>query len=211
MLTVNEIFYSIQGESTYAGLPCIFIRLTACSLRCKWCDTEYAFYEGTKMSVDEVLSRIEPYRCQLVEITGGEPLLQKEVYALIDRLLERGYKILIETSGNLSVKDLDKRVIKIMDLKCPASGEAEHNDYSNIEHLTAQDEIKFVIADRPDYLWAKKTMQRFSLPEKVTVLFSPVYQTLDPERLAAWILEDSLPVRMQLQMHKVIWGDRRGV
>jgi 7-carboxy-7-deazaguanine synthase len=163
------------------------------------------------MSVDEVLSRIEPYRCQLVEITGGEPLLQKEVYALIDRLLERGYKILIETSGNLSVKDLDKRVIKIMDLKCPASGEAEHNDYSNIEHLTAQDEIKFVIADRPDYLWAKKTMQRFSLPEKVTVLFSPVYQTLDPERLAAWILEDSLPVRMQLQMHKVIWGDRRGV
>lgn len=211
MLKVNEIFYSIQGESTYAGIPCIFVRLTGCNARCVWCDTEYAFYEGARMSVDQVLEEVSRYPCRTVEITGGEPLLQKEVHKLIGALLERGYRVMIETSGTVSVADLDPRVIKVMDLKCPDSGECQHNDYTNLEHLTPADQVKFVIASRRDYEWAREALFNYKLAERVPVLFSPAYQLMDPATLAGWILEDGLPVRLQLQLHKVIWGDKRGV
>lgn len=211
MLKVNEIFYSIQGESTYAGIPCIFVRLTGCNARCVWCDTEYSFYEGTRMSVDQVLEKVSCYPCRTIEITGGEPLLQKEVHKLIAALLERGYRVMIETSGTVSVADLDPRVIKVMDLKCPDSGECQHNDYTNIEHLTPRDQVKFVIASRRDYEWAREALFNYKLAERVPVLFSPAYQLMDPATLAGWILEDGLPVRLQLQLHKVIWGDKRGV
>ncbi len=211
MLKVNEIFYSIQGESTYAGIPCIFVRLTGCNARCVWCDTEYSFYEGTRMGVDEVLEEVSCYPCRTIEITGGEPLLQKEVHKLIAALLERGYRVMIETSGTVSVAQLDPRVIKVMDLKCPDSGECQHNDYTNLEHLTSEDQVKFVIASRRDYEWAKEALLNYRLAERVPVLFSPVYQVMDPATLAGWILEDGLPVRLQLQLHKVIWGDKRGV
>jgi 7-carboxy-7-deazaguanine synthase len=212
-LHINEIFYSIQGESTHAGRPCVFVRLTGCNLRCKWCDTEYAFYEGRRMPIAEVAEIIRGYRCDLVEVTGGEPLLQEGVYPLTAAMIESGATVMIETSGSIDVSKLDPRVIKIMDLKCPGSGECEKNLWSNLDHLTQRDEIKFVLADRADYEWARDTIVTRGLGTRAgALLLSPVYGQLEPAALAAWILDDRLPARMQLQMHKQIWpGISRGV
>ncbi|HYB91286.1 MAG TPA: radical SAM protein [Candidatus Binataceae bacterium] len=205
-LQINEIFFSIQGESTYAGRPCAFVRLAGCNLRCRWCDTEYAFSEGRRMAVDEVVASVSEFGCGLVEITGGEPLLQEAVYPLIDALIESGRTVLIETSGASDVSRLDPRVIKIMDLKCPASGESHRNLWSNLEHLTARDEIKFVIADRADYEWAREVIRSRNLASRVNaVLLSPVLGEMEPVRLAEWMLADRLPARFQLQLHKHIW------
>lgn len=204
---------SIQGESTWAGSPCVFVRLTGCNLRCSWCDTAYAFYEGKQMAVADIAERVANYGCDLVEVTGGEPLLQKGVYALFDSLLAQGRTVMVETSGERDVGRLDPRVVKIMDLKCPGSGESGRNRWSNLELLTARDEVKFVIADRDDYEWARGVTRDRDLAARVNaVLMSPVFGRLEASRLAAWILEDRLPVRMQLQMHKQIWSPTaRGV
>jgi 7-carboxy-7-deazaguanine synthase len=212
-ILVNEIFYSIQGESTHAGRPCVFVRLTGCNLRCSWCDTEYAFYEGRKMAVAEVGERVLDYRCDLVEITGGEPLLQPGVYPLIDQLLAAGKTVMVETSGASDVSRLDPRVIKIMDLKCPGSGEAGRNLWSNLDHLTPRDEIKFVISDRADYEWARAVILERDLASRVrAILLSCTFDGLAPASLAAWILEDRLPARLQLQLHKYVWPPQmRGV
>jgi 7-carboxy-7-deazaguanine synthase len=206
MLKINEIFKSIQGESSYTGLPCAFIRLTGCNLRCSWCDTEYAFYEGNAMEVEQVLDKVKKYKVNLVEITGGEPLMQKEVYKLMDALLAKSYEVLLETGGSLSVAEVPKAVVKILDLKCPGSGELLQNDYSNLDHLDAKDEVKFVLLDRADYDWCRKTIKKYSLAKKVKILVSPVYDKLDLKDLATWVLEDKLPVRLQTQLHKVIWS-----
>jgi 7-carboxy-7-deazaguanine synthase len=213
MLTVNEIFHSIQGESTHTGEPCVFVRLTACDLRCRWCDTPYAFHEGRKMSIDDVLSEVDRYGCPLVEVTGGEPLLQPDVYPLMSRLLERGKRVLIETGGHRSIANVPAGVERIMDIKCPGSGESARNDWSNLAALTATDQVKFVIADRGDYEFARDLVAREGLATRVAaVLFSPVHGELVPRLLAEWILADRLPVRLQLQAHKFIWSpDTRGV
>jgi 7-carboxy-7-deazaguanine synthase len=212
-LRINEIFFSIQGESTWAGRLCAFVRLTGCDLRCSWCDTEYAFHEGRTMAVEEVAAQLLGYGCDLVEVTGGEPLLQAGVYPLIARLLDTGTTVLVETSGASDVSRLDARAIKVMDLKCPGSGESARNLWSNLEHLTPRDEVKFVIADRADYEWARDVLRRDNLAPRVNaVLMSCVFGRLEPALLAGWILADRLPVRMQLQMHKHIWApDARGV
>ena len=213
MLTINEIFHSIQGESTYAGRPCVFVRLTACDLRCNWCDTPYAFHEGRKMSVDDVIADVEGRGCQTVEVTGGEPLLQADVYPLMQRLLDAGKTVLIETGGHRSIADVPNGVIRIMDVKCPGSGESEKNDWSNFAHLKNTDEVKFVIADRRDYEFAKDIVARENLPARVNaVLFSPVHGKLDPKQLSEWVIADRLDVRVQLQVHKYIWSpETRGV
>ena len=213
MLTVNEIFHSIQGESTHSGRPCVFVRLTACDLRCSWCDTPYAFSEGQKVSVEEVVSQVESYGCGLVEITGGEPLLQREVYPLMRTLLERGHEVLIETGGHVSVAEVPDGVARIIDVKCPGSGESHRNHWPNLDALTLRDEVKFVIRDRADYEYARNVVAVHGLvPRAAAVLFSPVHGVLRPADLAAWILEDRLGVRLQLQSHKYIWGAHvRGV
>jgi 7-carboxy-7-deazaguanine synthase len=213
MLTVNEIFYSIQGESTHTGRPCVFVRLTACDLRCAWCDTPYAFTEGRKMSIDEVLDRVEAYRCPLVEVTGGEPLLQPDVYPLMERLLASGHEVLLETGGHVSVARVPAGVSKILDVKCPGSGEAHRTCWENLDRLAAGDEVKFVIADRADYEYAREVACRYRLHERCrSVLFSPVHGVLDLRTLAEWVLADRLPVRLQVQLHKYIWGaEARGV
>lgn len=213
MLTINEIFHSIQGESTHAGCPCVFVRLTACDLRCSWCDTPYAFFEGSKLTVDEVLEQVGKCGCRMVEITGGEPLLQPDVYPLMDRLLQDGFIVLLETGGHRSIANVPAGVIRIMDLKCPGSGESEKNCWPNLDLLTKRDEVKFVIRDRVDYEFAREVLRTRDLAARCgAVLFSPVHGVLAPKDLAAWILEDRLPVRLQLQAHKYIWGaDARGV
>jgi 7-carboxy-7-deazaguanine synthase len=213
VLTINEIFHSIQGESTHAGRPCVFVRLTACDLRCSWCDTPYAFDEGHKMSVDEVLAQVQAYGCEVVEVTGGEPLLQADVYPLMQRLLDAGHTVMLETGGHRSIAHVPAGVIRIVDVKCPGSGEAERNDWSNIELLTDRDEVKFVIRDRADYEFARDVLRRHGLDARcAAVLFSPVHGALAAKDLAAWILRDRLPARLQLQVHKYIWGaDARGV
>ena len=213
MLTINEIFHSIQGESTHAGRPCVFVRLTACDLRCSWCDTPYAFHEGRKMSVEEVIAQVKSYECNLVEITGGEPLLQKDVLPLMQRLLDDGFRVMVETGGHRSIAEVPREVVRVMDVKCPGSGESHRNDWTNMGHLTPQDEVKFVIKDRADYDYAKQIVEQYALPARVAaVLFSPVHGDLDPKQLAAWILADRLTVRMQLQLHKYIWDPQtRGV
>ncbi|HLX38864.1 MAG TPA: radical SAM protein [Candidatus Binataceae bacterium] len=212
-LVINEIFLSIQGESSHAGRPCAFVRLTGCNLRCNYCDTEYAFYEGRKMTIEEILAQLDTYGCNLVEITGGEPLLQDGVYHLIAELLAAGRTVMIETSGASDVSRLNPRVIKVMDLKCPGSGEAARNLWSNLEHLTARDEVKFVLSDRADYEWARDVIREHNLASRVNaVLMSCAFDRLARADLAQWILEDRLPVRFQLQMHKHIWPpDTRGV
>jgi 7-carboxy-7-deazaguanine synthase len=213
MLTINEIFYSVQGESTRAGLPCVFVRLTACDLRCSWCDTPYAFTEGRKMTIDEVVSAVEQHGCALVEITGGEPLLQDDVYPLMQRLLDRGRTVLLETGGHRSIARVPAGVVRIVDVKCPGSGESAANDWSNLDRLTNGDEVKFVLKDRADYEWARDVLRRHGLASRCgAVLFSPVHGVLDPAALSAWVLEDRLPVRVQLQVHKYIWSpETRGV
>ena len=213
MLTVNEIFHSIQGESSYAGQPCVFVRLTACDLRCTWCDTPYAFYEGRKMSVDDVIADVESRGCNLVEVTGGEPLLQPDVYPLMQRLVDSGKTVLIETGGHRSIARVPEGVVRIMDVKCPGSGESTRNDWSNLPLLTNRDEVKFVIADRLDYEFAREVVAREGLIERCgAVLLSPVHGVLDPRQLAEWVLADRLTVRVQLQVHKYIWSpETRGV
>jgi 7-carboxy-7-deazaguanine synthase len=212
-LTINEIFFSIQGESTHAGRPCVFVRLTACDLRCRWCDTPYAFTEGRKRSVDDVVTEVLRYEADLVEITGGEPLLQPAVYPLMERLLAAGRTVLLETGGHIGVERVPPGVARIVDVKCPASGESLRNEWSNLDRLGARDEVKFVIQDRTDYEFARDIVRRFDLPRRVgAVLFSPVHGQLPPRELAEWVLGDRLPVRVQLQVHKYIWGpETRGV
>ena len=212
-MQVTEIFLSIQGESTFAGLPCIFIRLTGCNLRCVWCDTAYAFYGGKKMSAEEIMAavremsiRSEGKPVKLVEVTGGEPLLQKEIYPLIDQLLTGGYQVLIETSGERPIRDLPSPVVRVVDVKCPGSGEGGSFLMENLEYLASHDQLKFVLTDRRDYEWARKFMQEHRLQDKVeTVIFSPVFGKMEPRPLSEWILEDGLPVRVGLQLHKFIW------
>jgi 7-carboxy-7-deazaguanine synthase len=216
MLTVNEIFYSIQGESTRAGEPCVFVRLTACDLRCSWCDTAYAFYEGSKRSVESVVADVERYGCRLVEITGGEPLLQEDVYLLMDELLGRGYTVLLETGGHRPIDRVPAAVVRIVDVKCPGSGEADNNHWDNLTRLEPHDEVKFVIANRQDYDFAVSVVCRHNLDNladrTAAVLFSPVHGSLDPKDLAAWMLAEHVPARLQLQLHKLIWSpDTRGV
>ena len=213
MLTVNEIFHSIQGESTFAGRPCVLIRLTACDLRCVWCDTPYAFTEGRKMEVDEVIAEVARFRCPLVEITGGEPLLQDDVYSLMERLVAGGNTVLLETGGHVSLSRVPGAVIKIMDVKCPGSGESGRTLWDNINRLTSRDQVKFVIKNRADYEFARETLGKYALERRcASVLFSPVHGELPPRELAAWILEDVLPVRLQLQLHKyILEADARGV
>jgi 7-carboxy-7-deazaguanine synthase len=212
-LTITEIYKSVQGESTWAGLPCIFVRLTGCHLRCVWCDTEYAFHGGAKMTISEIVDRCVELTCPLVEITGGEPLLQKDCDTLAQCLLDRGMTVLCETSGALPIDRLPAGVITIMDLKCPGSGECDKNDWSNIARLSARDEVKFVIAGRADYEWSRDVVRNHDLPSRCNaVLFSPVFGSVDPRELVEWILEDELDVRFQLQMHKFIWPpDQKGV
>ena len=213
MLTVNEIFLSIQGESTHTGRPCVFVRLTGCDLRCVWCDTPYAFHEGRKRDVDTVVADVERYRCDLVEITGGEPLLQEDVYPLMDRLLASGATVLLETGGHVSVARVPAAVVKVMDVKCPGSGECDPNAWENLSRLTDRDQVKFVIADRVDYEFARDVVRRHTLATRCgEVLFSPVHDVLPPARLAEWVLDDRLPVRLQIQLHKHLWGAKaRGV
>ena len=213
MLTVNEIFHSIQGESTHTGRPCVFVRLTGCDLRCVWCDTPYAFHEGRKLDVDEVVAAVEQYRCDLVEITGGEPLLQEDVYPLMDRLLATGATVLLETGGHVSVARVPVAVVKVVDVKCPGSGECDRNAWDNLSRLTDRDQVKFVIADRVDYEFARDVVRRHTLETRCgTVLFSAVHDLLPPARLAEWMLADRLPVRLQIQLHKHLWGaETRGV
>lgn len=211
-LRINEIFYSIQGESVYAGLPCVFIRLTYCNLRCSYCDTEYAFYEGDWQSFEDIIHEIEKYNCKLVEITGGEPLLQENVLILMTHLCDNGYTVLIETGGHMSIENVDPRVRRIMDLKCPSSSESEKIYWPNIRFLTKNDQVKFVIGDLNDYHFAREIIARYHLNEICTILLSPVFGKMNPRELAEWILDDSLPVRLQLQMHKFIWEpETRGV
>lgn len=212
MLKINEIYYSIQGESTKAGLPCVFIRLTYCNLRCSYCDTEYAFYEGYDSSIESVLKEVAKYDCKLVEVTGGEPLVQKETLDLMKRLCDEGYDVMIETGGSLPIKDIDKRVQIIMDLKCPSSKMVKKNLYENIEYLKPADEVKFVIGTREDYEWTKDIINKYKLNDKCEILFSVVFGELEPLTLVNWILEDKLNVRFQLQMHKFVWHpEEKGV
>jgi len=212
MLRVNEIFYSIQGESTHAGLPCVFVRLTGCNLRCVWCDTAYAFHEGESMSLEQILERVDGYGCGLVEITGGEPLLQPDVIPLMQALQQRGHAVLLETGGSLSVDAVPVGVQRIIDVKCPGSGESERNHWENLDRLREGDELKFVVADREDYLWARRQIAERGLAGRCPILFSPVHESLEPAALASWVMEDGLAVRVQLQLHKLLWpGVEKGV
>ena len=213
MLTINEIFHSVQGESTYAGRPCVFVRLTACDLRCSWCDTPYAFHEGRKRSLEDVLREVEGYDCPLVEVTGGEPLLQEAVYPLMESLVEMGKTVLLETGGHRSTSRVPVDVVTILDVKCPGSGESHRNCWENLAKLRAHDEVKFVVKDRADYEYARNVIEERALPGRVAAIhFSPVHGVLDPKSLSEWVLADRLPVRVQLQLHKYIWSpDTRGV
>jgi 7-carboxy-7-deazaguanine synthase len=214
MLRVTEIFHSIQGESTHAGRPCAFVRLTGCPMRCVWCDSEYTFTGGERMSVEDVLERVRAYGCRLVEVTGGEPLAQAGAFELIARLCEEGYEVLIETGGYVSTEAVDERAKIILDVKCPASGEAGRNHWPNLERLRAdRDEVKFVVADRADWDYAREVVTRYDLQRRArAVLVSPVWGETDLRALAEWIKESGLDVRMQLQLHKYVWGAQaRGV
>jgi len=213
LLTINEVFYSVQGESSYAGRPCVFVRLTACDLRCSWCDTPYAFHEGARRSVEAVLEQVEHFDCQLVEVTGGEPLLQDEVYRLMEGLLERGRTVLLETGGHRSTARVPEGVVTILDVKCPGSGESAKNDWTNLDRLRERDEVKFVIKDRADYEYARDVIARHDLARRAAAVhLSPVHDVMNPRLLSEWILADHLPVRVQLQLHKYIWDPAtRGV
>jgi len=213
VLTIYEIYVSVQGESTHVGRPCTFVRLSACDLRCAWCDTPYAFTGGRKMSIDEVLAEVERIGCPLVEITGGEPLLQKDVYQLMQDLIGRDYEVLLETGGHVPIDEVPDEVVAIVDVKCPASGEAARMHWPNLDQLSPHDEVKFVIQDRADFDYARGVVRRYRLDQRAAaILFSPVHGVLAPGDLARWILDDRLPVRLQIQAHKYIWSpDARGV
>ena len=210
-LRVNEIFYSLQGESTRSGQPCVLVRLTGCHLRCGWCDTPYSFYEGEWLSRDEVLAKVAAFGCRLVELTGGEPLLQPGALPLLAALCDAGYEVLLETSGAIDIGPVDPRVRRIVDVKCPGSGEVERNHWPNLALLRPTDELKLVLAGEEDYRWARDLVLERRLHERCPVWFSPVTGALSPRDLAEWILRDRLPVRLQLQLHKLLWGDARGV
>lgn len=211
-LNITEIFYSIQGESTRVGQPCVFVRLTGCPLRCTWCDTEYAFYGGTTMPMDAILARVQSYGCPLVEVTGGEPLLQPGSLVLLTQLCEAGFQVMLETSGAFDIANVDARVSIILDVKCPGSGMTDRMRWDTLTHLAGKDEVKFVLKDRLDYEWARDIVKQYALEKRCTVHLSPVFGALHLQSLAEWILEDRLPVRFQLQVHKVIWDPQtRGV
>ncbi len=210
-LLVHEIFLSIQGESSFAGLPCVFVRTTACHLRCSYCDTEHAFYAGSEMTLEEITDKVKNFGIPLVEITGGEPLLQKSTFTLMQTLCDLGFMVLLETSGGVSIDKVDRRVHVILDVKTPGSGEHERNVWSNFELIWPGCEIKFVICDREDYLFAKNILQKFDLAMRCHVLFSHEAKTMNATKLAEWIIEDRLPVRFQTQLHKFLWGDKTGV
>ena len=206
MLKINEIYSSIQGESSHTGLPCVFIRLTGCNLRCTWCDTAYAFHKGDDLTVEDTMQKVENLSLPLVEITGGEPLMQEDVYPLMDKLLETGYRVMLETGGALPIDKVPEEVIKILDIKCPGSGEEKKNHLENLKFLAPHDEVKFVLLDRADYEWSRGLLQKHDLSSSIQVLFSPVFGKLDLKDLSEWILEDRLPVRLQTQLHKIIWN-----
>lgn len=211
-LKVNEIFYSLQGESTQIGRPCVFIRLTYCNLRCTYCDTQYAFFEGNEMSVADILRSVETYQCRLVEVTGGEPLIQKNVLPLLTALCDGGYEVMLETAGHRDISPVDPRVKRIMDIKCPTSGESDKNLWSNIGHLRATDEVKFVVGSIEDMEWARDIITRYELTGICPVIFSPVFDKLGYREMADWILQSHLQIRMQIQLHKLVWEpDTRGV
>jgi 7-carboxy-7-deazaguanine synthase len=211
-MRITEIFHSIQGESSHVGQPCVFVRLTGCPLRCTWCDTEYAFYGGTDISLEEILAKVKSYGCPLVEVTGGEPLAQPEAIPLIARLCDAGYQVLIETSGAIEIAPVDERAHVILDVKCPGSGMTERMLWANLSRLTMKDEAKFVLVDRKDYDWARNVIAQYDLANRCALLMSPVFGSLEPRLLAEWVLADGLPVRLQLQVHKFIWApDMRGV
>lgn len=212
MLIVNEIFYSIQGEGARAGRPCVFVRLTGCPLRCVYCDTAYAFSEGKRRSEDDIVAEVEGYPCRLVELTGGEPLAQPDAFPFLSRLADRGFEVLVETSGHILLDRLDLRVTVIMDLKTPGSGENHRLEWRNLDLLKPNDEVKFVIKDRADFEWSRAMVRERGLGARGTVLFSPSHGVLSPADLARWILDDGLPVRLQVQLHKYLWpGVERGV
>lgn len=209
-LKINEIFFSIQGETSHTGRPTIFIRLTGCPLRCVYCDTEYAFHEGNKMTLADIMKSISVYKTSHVTVTGGEPLAQKNCRPLLTLLCESGYDVSLETSGALEIGNIDSRVSRIVDLKTPASGEVDKNLYGNLQHLTTHDQVKFVICDREDYQWSKEKLNEYKLNEQCEVLFSGSHGELQTAQLADWILQDQLPVRLQIQLHKFLWGDVPG-
>jgi 7-carboxy-7-deazaguanine synthase len=211
-IKINEIFYSIQGESTYAGEPCVFIRLSECNLRCSYCDTTYAYKSGEQLEINQIITKIKEYNCNLVEVTGGEPLLQTDVVSLLHQLIDLQYDVLLETNGSQSIEDVPDHVIKIVDFKCPSSGMSDKNMWENIDSLTPFDEVKFVIGNKDDYVWAKSILKKYELDNKATVLFSPVFNTIDPRIIVEWILKDQLNVKFQLQLHKIIWdAQQKGV
>ena len=211
-LKINEIYYSVQGESTHVGRPCIFIRLTYCNLRCTYCDTEYAFYEGKDMEITHIMNEIKQWGCNLVEVTGGEPLFQDKCINLLNELVNSNYEVMLETGGSLSISDVPKKVIKIVDFKCPSSAMEKKNLWSIVEDLQPHDEVKFVIGNREDFDWAKDRIAEYSLDKICTLLFSPTFEKIDPQLMVEWILAENLPVRMQMQMHKMIWSpDKQGV
>jgi 7-carboxy-7-deazaguanine synthase len=212
MLTVNEIFFSIQGEGTRVGRPCVFVRLSGCPLRCVWCDTAYAFHEGEPRRIGEIVDEVGAHPSRLLCLTGGEPLAQPEAFDLVSRLLDEGWEVVVETSGHVSLARLDPRAVAVMDVKAPGSGESEKMDWANLDRLRAKDEAKLVLSGRGDYEWARALVRDARLAERCTVLFSPVHGQLDPGTLGRWILQDALPVRLQIQLHKVLWpGVERGV
>jgi 7-carboxy-7-deazaguanine synthase len=212
VLTVNEVFFSIQGEGTRAGRPCVFLRLTGCPLRCAWCDTAYAFHEGARRGEDELLAELERFPCRLLTLTGGEPLAQAAAFPFVARLLDAGWEVLVETSGHVLIERLDRRAVAILDVKAPGSGEVHRMEWKNLDLLKPGDELKLVLLDRRDYEWARDLVRARGLAQRCTVLFSPVHGELDPGRLGRWILEDGLPVRLQVQLHKYLWPEAtRGV
>lgn len=210
MLRIHEIFFSLQGETSRTGLPTVFVRLTGCPLRCGYCDTEYAFQGGRNMTLDAILAEVTGYGARHVTVTGGEPLAQKQCLALLHRLCDAGYSVSLETGGSLDISQVDPRVSVILDLKTPGSGEVAKNRWDNLAHIQAKDEIKIVLCDRADYEWARQMLTEHHLADKCGVLLSPVYHQLDPTALAEWILQDRLPVRLQLQLHKLLWGEKPG-
>tara|TARA_Y100000590_G_C15442644_1_gene909472 strand:+ start:258 stop:899 length:642 start_codon:yes stop_codon:yes gene_type:complete len=211
-IKINEIFYSIQGESSFSGLPCVFIRFTYCNLRCSYCDTEYAFYEGKDMKISQILDKVNSYKCNLVEITGGEPLIQEGCVELIKQLQKQNKTVLIETSGSLPINKIPKKTHIILDLKCPSSNMEDKNLWQNIKHLNKKDEVKFVIGNLNDYEWSKNIINKYDLNKICTILFSPLYGKIEIRQIAEWMLNDNIEAKLQIQLHKEIWDkDKRGV